>query len=438
MMNFLRSQGSRRRRAQRGVASLIVVMALFFIVSLVAAYTSRNLIFEQRTSANQYRSTQAFEAAEAGLEWALAQVNGGRVGATCLAAGATAADTSFRQRYLAIAADGQVTPRLRSNGTGLWPSCVFNGTDWICDCPTDAAPALSMPNGAGVFPAFRVRFSAVTGAPPGVIRIESNGCTRLDDNCLDFPAQAAAGEGRATVSALVALKAAVTTPPAAALTARLNLDMGGAELAAYNTDPAAGGVTIQAGGNVNQAGLVLRSTPGTPAALSVIANDAGLAPPDDLTLPITGAERFFAGVFGVRRDSYRDQPAARVLTCPIAGCDAATLRDAVMMNPGRAVWVQGDLLLDSAGDIGTAAAPVSLVVTGAVTFSAGGVRVFGLLYSQGGAWSGTGEVHGATVVESTLTGAAAPVLVYDAAILSRLRLTQGSFVRLPGGWRDFP
>ncbi|MBK7062382.1 MAG: hypothetical protein IPH51_18705 [Rubrivivax sp.] len=35
------------------------MMVLFFIMSLVAAYTSRNLIFEQRTSANQLRSTQA-------------------------------------------------------------------------------------------------------------------------------------------------------------------------------------------------------------------------------------------------------------------------------------------------------------------------------------------------------------------------------------------
>ena len=52
-------------------------MLLFFIISLVAAYAGRNLIFEQKTSANQYRATQAFEAAEAGLEWALAMLNGG-------------------------------------------------------------------------------------------------------------------------------------------------------------------------------------------------------------------------------------------------------------------------------------------------------------------------------------------------------------------------
>ena len=56
------SRHVRRVRPTRGAATLIVVMLLFFIMSMVAAYTSRNLIFEQRTSANQYRSSQAFEA----------------------------------------------------------------------------------------------------------------------------------------------------------------------------------------------------------------------------------------------------------------------------------------------------------------------------------------------------------------------------------------
>ena len=52
----------RVRGHQRGVATLAVVMVLFFIIALTAAYTSRNMIFEQKTSANQYRSTLAFEA----------------------------------------------------------------------------------------------------------------------------------------------------------------------------------------------------------------------------------------------------------------------------------------------------------------------------------------------------------------------------------------
>ncbi len=71
-----------------------MVLLLFFIISLVAAYAGRSLIFEQRTSANQYRATQAFEAAEAGLEWALAMLNGGRISATCLPS-ANAGDKQF-------------------------------------------------------------------------------------------------------------------------------------------------------------------------------------------------------------------------------------------------------------------------------------------------------------------------------------------------------
>ena len=56
------------RHDQHGVAALVVVMALLFAMVLVAVFANRNLVFEQRASANQYRSSQAFEAAEAGIE----------------------------------------------------------------------------------------------------------------------------------------------------------------------------------------------------------------------------------------------------------------------------------------------------------------------------------------------------------------------------------
>jgi hypothetical protein len=51
------------RSSEQGVATLTVVMVLFFIMALVAAYSSRNMVFEQRTATNQLRSTQALEAA---------------------------------------------------------------------------------------------------------------------------------------------------------------------------------------------------------------------------------------------------------------------------------------------------------------------------------------------------------------------------------------
>ena len=72
-------------RRERGVATLIVVMVLFFVVSLVAAYTNRNLLYEQRMSINNFRATAAMSAADAGIDWAVAMLSGARVDANCMA-----------------------------------------------------------------------------------------------------------------------------------------------------------------------------------------------------------------------------------------------------------------------------------------------------------------------------------------------------------------
>ena len=417
-----------RQVRQSGVASLIVVMVLFFIISMVAAYTSRNLIFEQRTSTNQYRSTQALEAADAGLQWALGLLNSGRIDPSCVAS-TNLADTSFRQRYMSInGSTGAITPQLTSLGATLMPSCVFDGSNWQCSCPVDGAPSVTTPSGSGVFPAFRVRFLAM--ARPGVVKIESNGCTRNADGCLNFPASGSDNEGRVTVTALVALKGGVSTIPAAPLTLKGTLNLGGAALSAVNSDAATAGITIQAGGAVVKAGLNLVTTPGTPSELSVVDSDTSLSS--------LSANRMFANVFGLWRDTYRDQPGAVLLDCGLGGCSANTVRTTIAQNPGRVLWLQGDFSVDSAGDIGSAAEPVVIVASGAISFSAA-ARMYGLLYTQAATWttSGAAEVRGAVVAEGNVTGGSTATFVYDAPLLTQLRTRSGSFALVPGSWRDF-
>ncbi|MBP6778821.1 MAG: fimbrial assembly protein, partial [Piscinibacter sp.] len=104
---------TRIRRHQRGAAALAVTVLLLFVMALAVGLAHRNLIFEQRSSANQLRSTRAFEAAEAGLAWAQTLLDrGGAIGADCSAADAVPGDTSFRDRYLAFdAASGTLVPR---------------------------------------------------------------------------------------------------------------------------------------------------------------------------------------------------------------------------------------------------------------------------------------------------------------------------------------
>lgn len=417
------------RRRARGVATLTVVMVLFFVVSMVAAYTSRNLIFEQRTSANQYRSTQALEAADAGLQWALTLLNSGRIDTACVAT-TDPTSTTFRQRYLTIdASSGQVSANLSpSDGTPLTPSCVFNGTNWTCHCMTDGGPTVIAPAGTQVYPAFRVKFESVLGRT-GIVRVVVNGCTRNSETCLAFPAEGQDNEGRATVNALFALKGGLTTQPAAPLTARGNVNLGGAALTAVNSNPTASGITVHAGGVVDPTGLVLVSAPGTPSAQSVFDADTRLAELD--------ADRMFSTTFGMARNTYRDQPGAVQLACG-GGCSAASVRDAIALSPGRVFWLQGDLNIDSGGDIGSATSPVVLVVTGNVTFSAA-ATVYGVIYNQGSPWntSGAATIRGALMAEGNVGGSSTASLVYDSDVLTRLRVSTGSFVLVPGSWRDF-
>lgn len=437
------------RAGQRGAAALVVVMLLLLIVALVAAYTSRNLIFEQRTSANQYRSTQALEAAEAGVEWALTLLNAGRIDAQCQPhADPSTPDTTFRQRYLQLAADtGRVTAlKYDKDADGvaeepLRPACVFDGSDWRCSCPTVAAPALAEPAGAGPFPAFRVRFHdapdnpAEPPYPAGVVRVEATGCTRLDAAPGQICADATSpGDAQARVTVLAALKGALAAPPAAALSVRGDLDVGAGLLRAINGAHGTTGITLLTGDAAIQGTpLLLASAPGTPTEASVVENDARLS---DASLT---PERMFTGVFGAGRDTYRQQPATVELTCSPT-CSGAAVRDLVRLAPGRIVWVGGSLDLDTTEPVGTAAEPALLVVDGDLTASQAGAVVNGVVYLTGAQWDGAAAtVRGAVVAESALTlaGTGPHTVEYDAATLSRLHKTHGSFVRVPGSWRDF-
>jgi len=87
-------------RRQRGVATLVVTALLAFAMLLVAVLAHRNVAVEAGASAAQYRSTQAFEAADAGIGWAIAKLNDNtNIGTDCLP-DSDASAVSFRARHL--------------------------------------------------------------------------------------------------------------------------------------------------------------------------------------------------------------------------------------------------------------------------------------------------------------------------------------------------
>lgn len=424
------------RRRVRGAATLVVVLMLLIVAALAAAYASRNIVFEQRTAANQARATQAFEAAEAGLEWALAMLHAGRVDAACTPlADPDVRGETFRDRRLAIdPATGRVAARLRSDGQPRQAACVADGSAWRCSCPDDAAPALAAPGGDGPAPAFVVRLHDDAAHPPGVVRVESTGCARLDGAAV-CPTASDPGDGRATVSVLVALKGALANAPAAAVTVRSDLDVGHLVLRAANRDAASGGVTLHVGGTLAGTPLALHGPAGAPPE-STVADE-----PDGGPLARLDADRLFTSIVGMGRDTYRAQPATVVVDCA-ADCSARTLQHVARLHPGTMLWVDGTLRLDADVTLGTPEAPVVLVVDGDVEVADADVRIHGLVVVTGSSWatsSATTTVHGALVGQGDLafTGTGTSTVDHDPDVLARLRLTQGSFARVPGSWRDF-
>ncbi|NUZ07226.1 pilus assembly PilX N-terminal domain-containing protein [Schlegelella sp. ID0723] len=394
---------------------------LFFAMLLGVAYSHRELIVEQRTAANQVRSTQAFEAAEAGLEWVIARINDNRrIGDDCEPLGGGAA--SLRDRWLRFEpASRRHLPITWHDGAGEVPTeaaCVRGADGWICHCPAGAF-ALAPPAAAAAA-AFRVH--VMPGDRPGAVRVVSSGCVGVANAC-----RGAADELGATARLEVALGLlpALRSLPVAALTARGDI-ASGAGFAAKNADPSSG-VALHAGARIDAPHVELAGPAGSALATTAIAGDAAVAaqPP----------ERLFAALFGAEPARWSTQPNVVEVECAL-DCAGALSRALSGGGENAILHVSGDASLVGPVTLGSPRAPVLIVASGTLALS-GAVSVQGVVYAGALAWTGSGgAIHGAAISESDYTGSGSPSFVYDPLVLERLR-GAGTFARVSGSWRDF-
>jgi hypothetical protein len=416
---------------QRGAAALIVTLVLFFVMTMMAAFANRNHVFEQRASANQVRATQAFEAAEAGIEWAIAMLNDPRaIDANCVATD-DAAGQSFRERHLtANAATGAQTPSTWVHDgkvLALQAACARSAAGWACSCPSNAAPSLPPPPANAAAPAFAIRFAAA--AQPGVIQLQATGCSNPASTCLG--AEAGPTEGTARMQVLLGLVPGYVTPPAAPLTVKGSVEAPAAALGLHNADAATGGATLHAGASFHAPHARLHAAAGGAGGASAIEGD-------DSLLSMTN-DRLFASFFGIDKGLWKDQPGVAHVACQ-DDC-AAVLSQAIgQATTHRLIWVDGDLQIDGPLALGSAQRPVVIVASGAAHFH-GAVTMHGVLHATSLQWSdaaaGTATLRGAAIVEGDYTGNGEPDFAYDAAVLAALKTGTGSFARVAGSWKDF-
>lgn len=420
-------------RTQRGAATLAITLMLLFTMMIVAGIANRNLVFEQRASANQARTTQAFEAAEAGLEWAQAMLASDALIGTDCAPDATPGNESLRDRLLAYDADsGRFLPRTWSDAgheVALQAACVRDeseGTGWSCSCPHDGHPALDLPSTIGSHPVFAIRF--VAAAREGMVQLIATGCDRAAADCLPGWAGDAPGVAVARVQVTLALLPALAAVPAAALTAQGDIVADGA-ITLSNTDPLASGLTAHAGGSIVLTHAALQTRPGEPTELSLAEHDsalAGIAP-----------ERIPSRLFGVDAARFQQLPGMHTLECP-EDC-GALIADALAAGHRR-IRVASDLNLTGPALIGSTDRPVLLVVEGSLRLS-DGVQVHGAVVQLNPQWDTRGthdaRIDGALFAAGNVVGDGTPTIEYDRAVLARLHHEAGIFVRVPGSWRDF-
>lgn len=421
------------RRPLAGAASLAVLLMLLGASVLLAAWSQRLVLTELQGARNQLQRAQAFEAAEAGLAWAQARLNDDRpIDSACRPEPVGGSGESFRRRTLRPGEHpGEVQPVLGAGGMPLQMLCARTGTGWACHCPRAEAPvpALGLP-APGLAPSFLVALRS--SARGNQIDITSTGCSHLAAPCRPGDGERADAVVRMRVT--LARLPGVRTPPAAALTARGDIDAGPAALGLHNADSGSGGLAAQAGGRIVGSALRVHAPPGAAAATALLGGDEDLA-----TLPL---DPFFIRHFGSPKADWALQPGVERLDCPPAACTDA-LRAAID-QPGdgvRRVSVRGDLRLDGPLQLGTPARPLLLVVDGSIELR-GPVELVGLVHASRLRWDeaapGSGALlRGALLLEEGYTGNAAADLVYDPAVMRRLQHEAGTWLRVPGSWRDF-
>jgi Tfp pilus assembly protein PilX len=413
------------RDRQRGAATLISAVVILILMSMIAFFANRTVLFERKTAANQYRSSKAIEAAEAGIEWAQANLNSmRRINAAC-ATSAVNTDTSFRDRYMDPDANGSYAEPF----SAATPICTFTGGAWSCSCPAPAAaPAVAACTSPQGCPTFRLGFQQVAGDAT-MVRVTAVGCTNSQRPCV--PGATTAADGTATVVQTMKILSGLATLPGAAITAKGYVDFGANAITATNTDPGTNGVTINAGSNIT--GFINTSTiqtlPGTPVGASLIPNDTSLSSLSD--------DQMFKTYFGVTKDEFKNASTTTVVNCN--GVCNTPILDAIAAG-ARSIWVEGDMTLNANNVFGSATRPIMLVTNGNIEVR-GTMIIYGVVYCQNSTWDITGggnaQIIGAAISEGNFTATGTPDPTYDPAVLRRLRETTGDFAKLPGGWRDF-
>jgi hypothetical protein len=378
---------------QRGVNTLFVTLILLLLAGLVVFYTARGAITEQRLSANELRQKQAFAAASAGLEHAMA--------------------------YFAKDGVDQVIPFARDR--------VLNNTDNESEFPADPISGMStiFTTETGERPSYYgIRYCAPGVLPPPcpVSHLDAFDCThgtpgtpegRLHDSNLRNPLIVSCGwsdDDSAVVRLVQGGSRAPTLPgkiTAPVVTKGVtNLNTGGVSIFNYFNDLTvwAGSGAVTTGSNtcktfirdvstdpVPSSTRDFRATGNSPGCNNVPAGynsstGGGVVGHDmivnDTNLDSLNRDQFFAKFMTPSDpDGFRDSATWKVdLNNGMSGEDSNSA-NSLAGKQDAVIWVEGNLS-GNLGTIGSVDRPVIMVINGNWDLGAN-AEIYGVVFVRG-------------------------------------------------------
>jgi hypothetical protein len=402
------SQRIAPRSIQTGAATISMAVVLLLLITMVGIYTSRTVNLEEKISGNDFRTRQAFEAAESGLQIAMAYISR-RGGAD-------------------------------KNDDGILDGVFDTDGDGIGDVNTMT------------FENFSSTTVTLTGAFPR-IAIQADGFS--DDRT-----------ATRTVHAVGSTVDALPNAPSNPFTSKGTVVIGGSATV-HNPE---GSSTIWSGSDVNLGSnnatatniadpsdanypvcmdtpmtcSLTRSSTKVSVGLDVIEYDSSIA---NLT-----AEQMFENFFGLSSANYRE---SRV-TLEVAAANANNLASneaapGVHLSAGEVIWVDGNADLSNTTTVGcevevTGGAtcpaasldPTVLIVNGDLTAD-GTPNFYGIVYVIGNVnITGNSTVTGAMITAGSLANSAggSTDIWYNSDVLNAAR-DNGKLSAAPGSWHDW-
>lgn len=404
-------------RPVRGAATLLLVIGLFVLGALAAAYTQRHTLVEARIARGVVEHELAREAALQMLARAQLLLHAGALDTRCEP---QADGLPLAERLSDRAPNGELSARPWPAGEAGMVCDRRADQDWGCSCAQGETPAARLPGDGAL------RQSAVLQLhhpEPGLMALQAQGCARPSADCR---ADGATGDDASVrrIAHLAWWPALRQLPRSAAWTLG-EVDLGDG-LQLVNTDADSGGWALRSAAAVRGTRTGLIGPPGSSADTCLRESDEALRSLD--------AEALLRGLFGVASSALVRHPALRELDCSQACAPALTQ---ALRGGQRLLRVRGDLVIDRAADWGSPERPLLLVVQGSLQVRAAW-RMHGLVVVQGDTeWrnsdAASARLHGALVATGRLQGQAGSQLVYDADLLRRLQQQVGSWLAVPGG-----